>query len=219
MNVSSTTKEVNISQNKITIEGIVRILNSICNSPNNPIHTLDLTHNIVTKSQLMTLYKKYNNIPLIQISYNEIVDISQNIVTVLVHFDSQRDKEFDQFTTTSKVKLDIQNRRPAYRAKVLCYCAAENNKFVKVLDISKHDITKEGVVIIAKALIGNTSLEKLDISHNNISDDGAVAISESLKNINTLQELNLSYNEISNTGIVKSLKMNVALQILNISHT
>ena len=130
-------------------------------------------------------------------SYNKIVDDFQNIDTFLMHFDS---KEFNQFTPSSRIKLDMHDSSACYKAKVLCFCAKDNNS-VKLLDISNHDITNEGAKTIAKAIQGNTSLHQLDISHSKISDDGEIAISECLKYNSTLQELNISYNEVSNNGI------------------
>ena len=210
-------QELNVSHNEITNKGVVTILKSISNSS---LHTLNLMHNILTKPGLLMISDVYkeliNNICSFHISYNEIVDYSQAIETTSVYLHSG----FDQVTTVFETKLGIQNMRASYRAKVLCFCAKDDDS-VKALDISNHDITSKGVKMIAKALQGNTSLRKLDISHNCISDDGAVVISKFLKNNNTLQELNLSYNEVSNLGIIsisKCLQINSTLQTLDISH-
>ena len=211
-------QELNLSHNEITSEGTTEILNSI--HSDSPLHSLNLTHNIVTKSGLMmiyNIYKKCNNMPSVEISYNEIVGISKDLHTTLVYFEYDSKKKFNQLTA-SKVMFDRQNERACYKLKVLCYCAREDNLF-KNLDMSKHYVTNEGVKIIAKTLQG-TSLQKLDISHNAISDDGAVAISEYLNN-NTLQHLNISHNLISVIGafhISKALQINSSLQVLVISH-
>ena len=212
-------QELNISHNEITSEGIVEIIKSI--KLNSPLHTLNLTHNIVTKSGLMmiyNIYKNFNNMPSVQISYNEIVGSSKDLHTALVYFEYDSKEKFDQLTAT-KVKFDRQNERACYKLKVLCYCAMEDH-FVKKLDISNHHVTNEKAKIIVKILQGKKSLQKLDISHNAISDDGAVAISEYLNN-NMLQHLNISHNLISVIGafhISKALQINSALQVLVISH-
>ena len=93
---------------------------------------------------------------------------------------------------SSRMKLDKHDRSASYIAKVLCFYAKDNN-FVKLLDISNHDITNEGAKMIAKTIQVDTSLRQFDISYNKISDDGAMAISECLKHNSTLQELNISY--------------------------
>ena len=207
---------------------------------NSSLHTLNLTHNIISKSGLTlisNIYEKLQKACLFKISYNRIVDNSQNIDTILVHFDYEHEKEY---VTVSKAKLDMHNRSASYKAKVLC-CCAKDNKSVEVLDISDHDITNEGAKLIAKVIQGNMSLQKLDISHNDISDDGAIAIGEALRchynsnsmvttnegitnkdNIQncTLQNLNMSYNNISSEGIVglsDCLKNNNTLQQFTIS--
>ena len=212
-------QELNISHNEITSEGIVEILKSI--NSDSRLHTLNLTHNIVTKSRFMMIYdfyKKCNNMPSVQISYNEIVGSSKDLHTTLVYFEYDSKEKFDQLTAT-KVMFDRQNERACYELKVLCYCAMEDNLFKK-LDISKHHVTNEGAKIIAKTLQG-TSLQKLDISHNAISDDGAVVISKYLNNNNTLQQLDISHNLVSVIGAIhisKALQINSALQVLVISH-
>ena len=210
-------QELNISHNEITSEGIVEILKSI--RSDSPLHILNLTHNIVTKPGLMMIYdiyKKCTNVPSMQISYNEIADISQKIDTFLVSFENNHKISFDQLKTT---KVDF-NGSASYRAQVLCFCATEN-EFIKELDISRHGITNKVTKTIAKALQGNVSLQELDISNNKISDDGTVAISEWFKNNNTLQKLDISYNQVFNIGIneiAKALQIQRTLQMLNISH-
>ena len=207
-----TLKKLYISYNEITIYGVIAILSNI----DSWLRILDLTHNIISKPDLIMISntcKKHKNL---QISYNEIVDNSQTVNTNLVHF---HNKDYDQFTVYSRIKLD--NRSASYKAKVLCFCAKDDHS-VKILDISNLNVTNELAGIICKAIKGNTSLQKLDISHNNISDDGAIAIGECLQINGTLQEFNLSHNNISNSGIIdigKALQVNTTLlRSLDISY-
>ena len=214
-------QELNISHNEITNDGIIKILKSIDSSSS--LCTLNLIHNVVTKSGLMVICdicKKLTTISSFHITYNEILDSSQDIYTTLVYFDSEYNKQIDQFTMNPRVQLSTQNRKMTYKAKVLCFCAKENAS-VRALDISNHDIASREAKIIAKAIQGNTTLKKLDISHNGISDDGITTISDCLKDNDTLQELNISYNKISNNGIInigKALQSNITLKILDISN-
>ena len=209
--------KLDMSANEITDVGIVAILNNInfkC-----PLHTLNLTCNIVSKSMLVIndIYEKVKYIPLFQISYNEMVDMQFQIITINTVFVDF--KEFNQFTINRKIKLDMQDKSARYIVKVLC-CCAKNNHLVKELNLSHLDITNDEAQIVAKALQTNMILQTLNISHNNISDDGAVAISESLKSNNTLKGLNMSYNKVSYNGIIsfgKALQINATLQILDLS--
>ena len=237
LNGNKTLQELNMSVNEITSEGMMRILKN----SSNKLHTLNLTYNIISKSGLLSIYNLYKDIqnpPTVQISYNEICDNVKKIFTVLTNFDSQNNKGLANY---SEIKHEMQDRRLSYKAKALCFCAKDNN-YVKALDISNHDISKEGAKVIAKAIQGNTSLKELNISHNNISDAGAIAIGKTLRNhyckkdsmvdINetvtngdknqccTLLKLDMSYNNISNEGIIAfsdCLKCNNSLQELTIS--
>ena len=206
-----------MSDNEITSEGVVMILESI--HSNSPLHSLNLSSNIICESELMMIYNTYKILKTkatVQISYNKIIDNSQNINTILVHFDHMDDKKL---INDSEIQLDLQDKSGNYKAMVLC-CCAKDNKLIKELDISYRNISSTGAKVIGKAVQANTSLQKLDISHNNLSDDGAVAISECLKNNSTLQKLNMSHNAISDKGIVNigaALQINRTLQILDIS--
>ena len=52
-----------------------------------------------------------------------------------MHFNGcNHDKEFNQFAANPRMKLDMHNRSASYKAKVLCFCARDNNS-VKLLDI------------------------------------------------------------------------------------
>ena len=215
---NNTLQELNVSDNEITSEGVVMILENI--HSNSPLHSLNLSKNIICKSELMMIYNSYKilkTIATVQISYNKIIDDSQNISTIFVHSDYVNDKKFKK---NSEMKLNMQNKSGNYKSMVLC-CCAKDNKFIKALDISYHYISDTGAKIIGKAVQANKSLQKLDISHNNLSDDGTVAFSECLLNNYTLKELDLSHNKISNDGAVaisECLKNNNALQELGMSH-
>ena len=238
---NSTLQDLNLSANEITDEGMMIILKNF----NGKLRTLNFTHNIISESGIPAIHKIYKNLespPTIQISYNQIIDNAQNVITVLKNFDGQDNKEYERLVNYCEMKCDIQDRSPSYKAKVLCFSAKDNNS-VKVLDISNCDISSEGAKVIAKAIQGNTSLEELNISHNNISDAGAIAIGKTLRNHNyknnssymvainetvttdriqycTLLKLDMSYNNISSEGIIAfadCLKYNSSLQELTIS--
>ena len=227
-------QDLNMAANEITIEGVITILKNISSK----LGTLNLSHNIISKSELEPIYDAYRNLkdpPTLEISYNKIVDKNQNINTFLIQLTD------DRFGNYLERKCNIQDRSPSYRARALCYCLKDNIS-VKVLDISNHNINSEGVKIIVKAIQGSTSLEELNISHNNISDDGVITIGKVLRNhvskdnsMNTTSEgitneyksqnskllkLDMSYNNISSEGIIAfsdCLKYNTSLQELTLS--
>ena len=229
-----TLQDLNMSANEITGKGVISILKNISSK----LCTLNLTHNIISKSGLEPIYDAYRNLinpPTFQISYNEIVNKNQTINTFFIKLTG------DQLASYSEIICDMQDRSPSYKAMTLCLCLKDSTS-VKVLDISNHNIGSERVKTIVKAIQGNTSLEELIISHNNISDDGIITIGKVLKNhfykdssMNTTSEgvtnegnsqnskllkLDMSYNNISSKGIIAfsdCLKHNNSLQELTLS--
>ena len=193
-------QKLDLSANEITDEGIEVILKS--SQLKSPLHTLNLTYNIVSKSMLLAhdIYEKVKNISSFKISYNEIVNRFHTVNVVFVDF-----KEFHQLTISCKIKYDIQNKSTSYKVKVSCYCA-KNNDSIEELNVSYFNIYNQEAKIVSKVLQTNMILQRLNISHNNISDDGVVAISEGLKKNISIQELDVSANEITDEGIVLILK-------------
>ena len=215
-------QELNMSSNQISAEGILIILKSI--RLNSSLHTLDLTNNIVTKSGLTFISNQCRslNMSSFLFSYYKIIGNSQNIDTILMHFNGKHDKEYDhaQLISKSKVKYDIQKWNVGHKIKVICSCTKDDDS-IEALDVSNLSITSVETLIIFDIIHWSCPLRKLDVSCNTVCDDGAVAISEFLKNNTTLQELNISYNKICNKGIVsigKALQNNNTLEILNISY-
>jgi hypothetical protein len=78
---------------------------------------------------------------------------------------------------------------------------------LKTLGLSNNDIDDEGVIIIAAALEGNTSLRKLDIGQHNrdtpsITSTGLAAFLSILKSNSTLKVLDISSADDINLGTV-----------------
>ena len=90
----------------------------------------------------------------------------------------------------------------------------------KLLSLKLCNINDDGAVIIAEAILMNTTIQTIDNSSNGISDNGAITISDSLKMNAQLQRLNISHNSITNVGIKKiteAIQVNPTLQDINIS--
>jgi Ran GTPase-activating protein (RanGAP) involved in mRNA processing and transport len=72
---------------------------------------------------------------------------------------------------------------------------------IKLLNLSKNQISNVGTETLASFMKKNKSLIYLDISFNNISDRGTMALADMLLYNQTLQVLNLLGNKIENQGV------------------
>ena len=90
----------------------------------------------------------------------------------------------------------------------------------KLISLTLHYITNNGIKKIAEAIKVNIRLQKLNISNNWILDHGAIAISNSLKNNISLQEFDMSSNKITSEGakyIAEAIQVNTTLKKLDLS--
>jgi Ran GTPase-activating protein (RanGAP) involved in mRNA processing and transport len=79
---------------------------------------------------------------------------------------------------------------------------------IKVLDLSKNNLDKEGIKILAGVLPYNNVIEVLDLSKNNIGVSGADELAKALKNNKSLRFLNVFNNKIGYDG-AKSIADNI----------
>lgn len=92
---------------------------------------------------------------------------------------------------------------------------------VRVLNLSRNDIMKEGAKVLALALEGNDSLEVLDISQCKLGVSGTVTIAQALQKNKTLKHLNLYRNKVDVDGaraLRELLKVNSTLTFLDVGH-
>mmetsp|Transcript_4973 Transcript_4973/g.3591 ORF Transcript_4973/g.3591 Transcript_4973/m.3591 type:complete len:193 (+) Transcript_4973:1918-2496(+) len=92
---------------------------------------------------------------------------------------------------------------------------------LKVLNLSRNNITKEGSKIIAASLGKNKSLEVLDLSQCKLGVSGTVAIANALLSNNTLKSLNLYRNIVDVDGarsLRELLKVNKKIEFLDLGH-
>ena len=71
---------------------------------------------------------------------------------------------------------------------------------LKVIDLSKNNLTKEGIKQLAQVLPNNNVLEVLDLSKNNIGVSGADELAKALKKNKSLKYLNVFNNKVSYDG-------------------
>jgi len=92
---------------------------------------------------------------------------------------------------------------------------------IRVLDLSRNVITKEGGKVLAPALAGNKTLEVLDLSQCKLGVSGTVAIANALKTNSTLKSLNLYRNIVDVDGarsLRELLKVNKTLEFLDVGY-
>lgn len=93
---------------------------------------------------------------------------------------------------------------------------------IKVLDLAKNSIGKEGIKILAEVLPHNNILEVLDLSKNYLGVSGACELSVALKNNKSLKYLNLFNNNIAYDGaraVAENIVANSpSLEFLEIGH-
>lgn len=93
---------------------------------------------------------------------------------------------------------------------------------IKVLDLSKNSLGKEGIKILAEVLPHNNILEVLDLSKNALGVSGAYELSVALKNNKSLKYLNLFNNKIAYDGaraVAENIVANSpSLEFLEIGH-
>lgn len=108
------------------------------------------------------------------------------------------------------LSLAIDTRRPNFVSKI------------KVLDLSKNNLGKDGIKALAEVLPHNQIIEVLDLSKNNLGVPGASELAVALKGNKSLKFLNLFNNKVGFDG-AKSLAQNViqnhpTLECLEIGH-
>ncbi|XP_065902642.1 protein NLRC3-like [Dysidea avara] len=100
--------------------------------------------------------------------------------------------------------------------------AVINTDKLRLLDISRNDITSIGAAAIANSLLHNTSLEELYMSNNAIGKDGATAIAQAITNNKTLKKLSLCDNTIDEESaiiIIRSIHHNNIITKLWLSYS
>jgi Ran GTPase-activating protein (RanGAP) involved in mRNA processing and transport len=86
------------------------------------------------------------------------------------------------------LSLAIDPRRPEFVSQI------------KVLNLSKNILGKEGIKAIAKTLCYNQIIEIIDVSRNQIGVQGAIELAEALKENKSLKYLNIFNNNVGYDG-------------------
>eukprot|EP00347_Sterkiella_histriomuscorum_P023864 403333121 len=92
---------------------------------------------------------------------------------------------------------------------------------IRVLNLARNNIQKEGAKTLALALEGNTSVLTLDLSQCKLGVSGTQAIATALLKNNTLKHLNLYRNKVDVDGarsLRELLKVNKSIEFLDVGH-
>ena len=156
-------------------------------------HCVNLQDNRVNNFQVEILSDclKINN-TLIDLNLLEYVKINSwltcnyNIATVNIN--------------TKLQKLELSHTISDDKILFLSYCL-ETNRTLHELNLSKNNITNEGVKKLAEAIQMNTTLQELDISKNWIGKEGVMMILEACTKNRTLYKLVCRHNNLSKSGL------------------
>ena len=234
--------KLNISNNNITDNGVIAICK--CLKCDETLKELDLSHNQISingmnnmleyiENQVETLSLQYVNLSKNQASpwgvYCAIIKRScVNSLTLCGDEEMNENmkeiaKSLQINTTPQSLTLpDVDLHDLELLQKLLSFyllqtkvANAINEQMVSnvsydhcsltAINVSNTNIDDDDVIELAKRC-NNAKIEKLDISHNNITDNGVVAIGECLKCNETLKELNLSHNKITINGMNSMLE-------------
>ena len=234
----STLKKLDISGNKISDDGAIRL--SKCLSTEGTLTELGLSENKISCKGVSAIAKAMMNttIQKLDVSNNEIsndctVALSKCLKTntTLIDLDVSNNSisckgvsaiaEALQVNSTTLQKLDISNCIAGDDGAIaFSKCLKTNTKLIE-LKLSGNEITSNGISAIVEAMQENNALQKLDISNNKISDNGMLVFSKYLEKNLSLVELNISGNGITCQGacaIAKAMHMNTTLRKLDISN-
>ena len=133
---------------------------------------------------------------------------------------------FLKFLTAAKIPiLDLSNSfQKVQNNSDLLACAIGGKPFpstLRVLNLSRNKITKEGAKFLAPALENNKTLQFLDLSSNELGVYGVTLIAKALQKNSTLKSLNLFKNTFDVDGsraLREMLKVNNTIEFLEIGH-
>lgn len=140
-----------------------------------------------------------------KIRYNQFQQLLTNYIFNLSR-DSQRDSQFDadSFQKFLKEYSDIDFLTISCPIKdsglMLLLNNLKDNRTIKTLDLSKNNLTSQGMETLAEWLKNNTTIKKLIVSGNPINDKGLTYLLNSLRHNKTLKHLNISSCDISKQG-------------------
>jgi len=168
--------------------------------------------------------------------YNNLKSLQVNGCALATNFDvhswkkqyNPQDPPFVKLIARSKELTNLQLARTNFSYKdadilalALDPTRAEFCSKVRILNLSRNNLGKEGVKTLATIFEKNNIIEVLDISHNQLGVAGAISLAQALTNNKSLKYLNLFSNKIDVDGaraFEKTLKTNTSLEYIDFGH-
>ena len=203
----TTLTKLNVSYNNINDEAAENVANFL--SKNQGMEELDLSHtDLLDAGAIKICRTKLTKLTKFNIGHNNItVETAHDISTFLSH------------NTKLKV-LDLRCNDLQESGCGIIVNVLQDTYILSSLKISKSNIINKLVDELAAVLHNNISLQELDLSYNNLSTSDAVKIFKGMKNISYLETINISYNMISDEAaenIATVLSHNIKLKSLDCS--
>ena len=224
-------KELYISHNKITDEGLEFIANAI--KINKSLCNFDISNNLLSGKGLVYLLEKiadakesilkylcvsHNNVT--KSSWDSIAECLKNIFNPMEIIASWNEIVLE--SCIPKIKTTICRFNHVYpnyryccqerfvkeihstehRIRTITSCLRENN-ILAAIDLSGIEITASEAEIFSEIILHNSKLRILNIAQNELGDQGIAVLSENLKKNKILHILNLSDNCITYEGAIK----------------
>ena len=211
---NETLKELDLSQNKIGIVGMNKIIKYIENQGTFLfLEYVDLSKNQASPWGVYCTIIKHSCVNSLTLSGDE--EMKENIKNVAKSLRVNTTLQSLTLPDVNKHHLELlRNALNFYLlqtkvANAIYECTIVINSYDQcsptTINVSNININDDDVINLVKRC-NNPKIEQLNISHNNITDNGVVAICDCLKCNETLKELDLSQNEISVNGMNNMLE-------------
>ena len=208
LKVSKTLKELNISNNMITSLGIIKITEAI--QINTTLRLLDILHNNISRCievvRVLSDHLRHNNtLQVLGISCND--SDTTYVYAVGINSECYVGDTWPRSEWNNNTVHYVQERH---------YIQLHHWPNDEGLQLQIFDSIE--AIILTALLCNNAEISKLKIVRSELSENAVVFISDFLKVNKTLQEFELSKSKTSIKQIIKAIRANATLQILNISY-
>jgi Ran GTPase-activating protein (RanGAP) involved in mRNA processing and transport len=180
---------LNLYCTTLTLKGVKLLASAL---PGSSIRILDLSYNFLTEESIKVISQSIltgnSRLRTLHLGGNSfgteglvsLLDVLRNKNTNLKHLDLSG-------CNLGDVGMDLLS-------------SLRSESFIKILDLSRNNITNRGAYFIARIIENSLNLEKLVLRYNYISDAGVVDISNALLTNNRLETLYLGYNLFGYAG-------------------
>ncbi|CDW85055.1 UNKNOWN [Stylonychia lemnae] len=209
VNIDLGNSDINKQRNKLGNQGFQSIVNAIVDSQNSLMSMLNIQLNQITDNQIL--------VDLLTYKQSQIVSLNLSDNDLGVEFFEKLGPYINKLT-----ELNLSNTKLNNRSCIdLSLALKENKFFISYLNLSRNQITSEGVHKVLNSLKNNQYLTRLDLSYNDLHNYSSLTIFENFFSQNRhLECLSLNNCKLDLKGITiisKALRRNVGLKTLNLS--